>query len=952
MGNRLTTFVKTMLLALALIVQGQCCAMYAVPIDTLAKGTDTYPEGLSYGGHPWVQRASRPYAITHGLDGRHLSLWASHGRYYDNQKKEWRWQRPYLFCTTEDLLSQSFVYPFLIPMLERAGAVVFTPRERDSQSLEAIVDNDTPTYTGTYYEKGDWITPEGKGFSLNYPALCDTIFPFETGTSRLARGGSRARAVWRPQIPETGRYAVYVSYTTFPASADNVHYVVHHAGQTSHFRVNQQIGDKTWVYLGHFLFHAGQTEENCVELLAEDSPSGTVVSADCVRFGGGRGRVERSNPDVCYTYPQRMVQRMDTVTTDSLWRSKLLADGWHPDSIPPRILVQRDTIVTDTLAHYLYGKGITSGLPRYLEGARYYAHWAGLPDSLVTRDHGLVDYNDDLRSRSYLLNVMAGGSPFVPDTVGRRVPIELQFALHTDAGCHRNGDIYGSLAIATDYDDYGHTVYRSGLSRKVSERYAGKMMSDVAADLSSLYHVKWPQRELRVKNYSETRSPQVPSMILELLSHQSYRDMTFAHDPNFKFHTARAIYKSLLRQAWHLQGKGEPVVQPLPVEAVSATLRGDKVVLRWSPVRDELEDSAWPTDYVLYSRQGDSDWDDGILTHGSTEVEVHVERGVHYQFRIGALNAGGESFPSEPVSVYLSPTHRVSTSPTVLVVNGFDRLSGPARVESCGRLGFDLSADVGVSYDYNDSFSGAQQNFQITAMGQEGVKALGYSGAELTGLLLAGNRFDGIALHTEELKGVRPDLNVVSMSRAAFDHLSSSELHRYALIDYVAGLQADVPHNLQPYTVFTDKSQALLRAFALEGRPLFVSGAHLGCPAASADSIRLVMNANFMAETLHCAYRAEADHTFSGMFYGMGMEIPIYNRPGELHYPCQRSDILEPVGASAFSAFSYSQGGFSAGVAWTAPVRGIVMAFPFDCISDASVRRTVMQAALDFLLQP
>ena len=90
MGNRLTTFVKTMLLALALIVQGQCCAMYAVPIDTLAKGTDTYPEGLSYGGHPWVQRASRPYAITHGLHGRHLSLWASHGRYYDNQKKEWR----------------------------------------------------------------------------------------------------------------------------------------------------------------------------------------------------------------------------------------------------------------------------------------------------------------------------------------------------------------------------------------------------------------------------------------------------------------------------------------------------------------------------------------------------------------------------------------------------------------------------------------------------------------------------------------------------------------------------------------------------------------------------------------------------------------------------------------------------------------------------------------------
>lgn len=49
---------------------------------------------------------------------------------------------PRLFCTTEDQFTQSFILPYLLPMLENAGANVFTPRERDTQKQEVIVDND------------------------------------------------------------------------------------------------------------------------------------------------------------------------------------------------------------------------------------------------------------------------------------------------------------------------------------------------------------------------------------------------------------------------------------------------------------------------------------------------------------------------------------------------------------------------------------------------------------------------------------------------------------------------------------------------------------------------------------------------------------------------------------------------------------------------------------------
>ena len=97
---------------------------------------------IHYKDAPWVTRTSRPFEITRGLEGRHIALWQSHGKYYINNKDKWGWQRPRLFCTSEDQFTQSFILPYLIPMLENAGANVFTPRERDTQKQEIIVDND------------------------------------------------------------------------------------------------------------------------------------------------------------------------------------------------------------------------------------------------------------------------------------------------------------------------------------------------------------------------------------------------------------------------------------------------------------------------------------------------------------------------------------------------------------------------------------------------------------------------------------------------------------------------------------------------------------------------------------------------------------------------------------------------------------------------------------------
>ena len=94
------------------------------------------------GTKPLVTALSTPYTPTNGLKNRHIALWQSHGFYYEPKLTRWEWQRARIFQTVEDLYTQSYVLPFLVPMLENAGANVLMPRERDSQIAEIVVDND------------------------------------------------------------------------------------------------------------------------------------------------------------------------------------------------------------------------------------------------------------------------------------------------------------------------------------------------------------------------------------------------------------------------------------------------------------------------------------------------------------------------------------------------------------------------------------------------------------------------------------------------------------------------------------------------------------------------------------------------------------------------------------------------------------------------------------------
>jgi len=241
---------------------------------------------------PIVQNISKNLKPMKGLFGKNIILWHSHGWYYNNDEKRWMWQRARLFQTVEDIGPTAFTIPYLIPMLENAGANVFVPRERDIQINEVIVDNDfgnKDNYSETsFFEKNIWKNSEQKGFALINPTIKEGENPFNNGTSRytLSLLNPLATAFWMPDIPKSGEYAVYISYNSSNNNVTDAHYKVLYSGGETEFLVNQTIGGGTWIYLGTFKFDKGRNKSQGVLLTNQSKDLDKIVSADAVRFGG------------------------------------------------------------------------------------------------------------------------------------------------------------------------------------------------------------------------------------------------------------------------------------------------------------------------------------------------------------------------------------------------------------------------------------------------------------------------------------------------------------------------------------------------------------------------------------------------------------------------------------------------------------------------------------------
>lgn len=205
------------------------------------------------------------------LAGKTVWLSAGHGWRY--KRDSWRTQRINTFGMVEDFASIEAVNYYLLKYLENSGANVWTVRERDMNTNEVIVDDESTGFATT----GSWAKSTARGYNKNYQYIYTR--PQETG-----------RAIFTPNIPESGYYWVSVYYRTGGNRAKDTRYRVQHAGGETVVSINQEVHGLTWVYLGQFYFEKGRKGK--VILTNQSSDIGQAIIADAVRFGGGMGSVK------------------------------------------------------------------------------------------------------------------------------------------------------------------------------------------------------------------------------------------------------------------------------------------------------------------------------------------------------------------------------------------------------------------------------------------------------------------------------------------------------------------------------------------------------------------------------------------------------------------------------------------------------------------------------------
>lgn len=821
-----------------------------------------------YKGTPWVKNISSPLSAPLGLEESHIALWQSHGIYWKQEKNTWIWQRPHLFCTTEDLFTQTFVIPYIIPMLENAGALVYTPRDRNWQNHEVIVDNDAPEKDGIYKENGRWHICDSAGFAHLKKTYYTYDRPFSDGTVRYAETTQShhpySSITWTPDIPEDGEYAVYVSYQTLKNSVDDATYTVVHNGMKTKYKVNQKMGGSTWVYLGTFPFVKGCSESNQVELTNHSDKDG-VITADAVRFGSGYGNIARGNTN-------------------------------------------NDSIMFDKK---------TSNMPRWAEAALYYDQWAGMPDSVYNHFYNDNDYNNDLWARPETVNTLAGGSTYVPNRRGRNVPFELTMGFHSDAGFSRTGALTGSLSICTSDTGFYNGKTNAGIDRFSSYDLASLLLINLSTDMQKY---KWQVRQIWNRNYCETRESQVPSIILEMMSHQSFDDMKFGYDPKFKFDFCRSVYKTVVKYI-ATQHNRNYVIQPLPIRNFAITINdeGHYANLTWKNVEDPLEPTAKPDKYIVYTRINNGDFDNGTLVNG-TSYNANLEKGKLYSFRVVAMNNGGISFPSETLSAYLA--HK--NDGTILIVNAFDRLEGPEQRSTATEQGFDIDADPGVQYGKFAGFCGRQITFDKTYMGNETTNGTGYSGTELEGHIIMGNTFDYIILHGNGIK-LQGNHSFCSCSEEAL--ISQTIIpKKYKMIDVIYGVQK----------TFNKKTSTILDNYCNNGGRLLVSGANI------------FNGKGFTIKSLHAINGEEIkDKSIEGV-NGSSLNFTIYREMNDKSYAVPKVTTLQAE-KGAFAMLKYSNN-LGAAIAYNGTVnKTVAVGFPIESIKEAGQRDLLMLAITNFL---
>ncbi len=584
-----------------------------------------------------------------------------------------------------------------------------------------------------------------------------------------------------------------------------------------------------------------------------------------------------------------------------------------------------------------------------------------MPDSLVYNfNDNKDDYNDDKQDRSKYVNYLNGNSANDKNGPGLGIPMDVSLAFHTDAGVRHDNKVIGTLALYGDKGENSKTTFPNGVSRLASRDLADLIQTQITEDIRANYDPDWNRRQLMneqpandayPQQYSEVYRPNVPATLIELLSHQNFLDMQFANDPNFRFDVARAMYKGILKFL-SVQNDYKFIIQPLPVKSFSAVFNSEgDAVLNWKPEIDTLEPTAKPDGYIIYTRIDSGDFDNGVVATQPNFVIKNVEHNKIYSFKVTAINKGGESFPSEILSI----CNTGNNEKPVLIVNGFTRVSAPGIVKTDKYQGFVNKIDAGVPYKYDISYTGNQINFNPHAQWVSNDNSgWGDSRANYEDKVIAGNSFDYPYIHGEAIKSTGHSFVSVSV-KSVID--GKVDLSNYRIIDLILGKQKTTRWQKDTlkearFEAFPTQLQNRIKNYLNNGGNIFVSGSYIGSDLFN-KSPRDTNSIKFALNTLKYNWASgEADKSgrvkIVDSSFNIAANINYITKPNKYSYFVEAPDEIKSTKESK-TILRYAENDFSAGISYKGKYGVIAFGFPFESISDSKTRNELMKSVISYL---
>jgi len=390
----------------------------------------------------------------------------------------------------------------------------------------------------------------------------------------------------------------------------------------------------------------------------------------------------------------------------------------------------------------------------------------------------------------------------------------------------------------------------------------------------------------------------------------------------------------------------------LPVHSFSVRFAGEKQVhLQWLPSADELEPTAIPDGYIVQTAIDDNDFDNGVWVK-DTKTILPIKTDKFYHFRITAVNAGGKSFPSETLSVY----RKSEQKGTVLVINGFDRISAPASFASTDSLaGFLDFMDHGVADKNEYNYIGSQYEFRrkIPWMDNDAT-GFGASNTNYETTVLAGNTFNYPQQHGASI--VKAGFSFVSASAQAVIN-GQVDMNIYPVVDLILGQQRQTQTGrgaFPPrYKTFPDSLQTKISAYCRQGGNIFVSGAYIGTDmwdtpfVKESDKIFTQEVLKYRWRTNHAAVTGKVKSVASPILQ-IKDSYQYHHQLNSVFYAVQSPDAIEPAGDGSYTVFRYSENNLSAGIAYSGDYKVCALGFPFEAICDAAERDRMMMNILKF----